>query len=427
MKFNIVEIKHKLKKKKERIKRFKRNLRLAKRKIHFRALKNDLKSSLKSDAKNISWFCLTFKNIKHARYIFLRNNKKVIRVINDSQINILNPFHKVNYIYIKFHKEFPQKIFIKGQNANTTYQCKYLHTLIKLNDLSVLRKISIKFSSDVKINRIYVFTDGELPDWVQKWEPPCEKADLLAMSTHSDDEQLFFAGVLPLYAAKNKRIQVSYFAPPLALHRFNELLDGLWQIGIKNYPVFAPFYEEWSMSIPEAKNNLSNHNTTEEDIQNYIVSTIRRFKPLVVIGQDPINGEYDHGQHMYFAYCLGKYISNSTNPVIDPESTRKYGLHSVSKLYLHLHKNNRIVLDLDIPMKELHGKTPFEKSQEGFSKHRSQYVAFFPKFLYGTIRHPITQARQIKDNSPCEWGLAYTTVGPDLICCDMFENLDQTD
>lgn len=420
---NIENIKNKLKKRKEKFKRFKRNLRLAKRKTHFRVFLNDVLSSLKADAKNVSIFCLSLKKTKHPRHIFSRSNKKWTEITKNGKIYIKNPLKNIGYIYIKFYENYPDNIFIESNNKKSSYKCKFLHCLIDLKDFDITKNINLTFSSDVKINKAYIFTKGNLPNWVQKWNSPCEKADLLAMSTHSDDEQLFFAGVLPLYATKDKKIQVSYFAPPLAAHRYNELLDGLWQIGIKNYPIFAPFYEEWSTSIPEAKNNLSNHNTTEADIQRYIVSTIRKFKPSVVIGQDPINGEYGHGQHMYFAHCLEKYIKDSENDDFDYESAKKYGTHSVSKCYLHLHPSNQIILDLDTPMKELNGKSPFQKSQEGFSRHRSQYVAFFPRQLFGTIRHPITKASQIKDYSPCKWGLTYTNVGQDKIRTDMFENL----
>ena len=44
---------------------------------------------------------------------------------------------------------------------------------------------------------ISVFSEGDLPQWVQVWQPQCEKADIMLLSTHSDDEQLFFAGLLP--------------------------------------------------------------------------------------------------------------------------------------------------------------------------------------------------------------------------------------
>ena len=416
--------KRKWKKRKERFKRFKRNLRLAKTETHFRVFKSDLVSSITSKAKNVSLFCLTFKRVKCARYIFRKNNKRWATISSNSKITVKNPFGNVGYLYIKFYQDVPSEIFVKNKDKTYAFRCEYLHCLIDLNELHVKGTCSVEFPCDVKINKMYVFTKGNLPDWVQRWEPSCDRADLLAMSTHSDDEQLFFAGVLPLYAARNKKIQVSYFAPPLAYHRYNELLDGLWQIGIKNYPVFAPFCEGLAASMDDAKSNLSTHGTSEEDIQTYIVAIIRRFKPLVVIGQDPVNGEYGHGQHMYFAHCLETYIKDSVDPQIDPASTDIYGTYAVPKLYLHLHENNKIVLDLDTPMKELNGRTPFQKSQEGFSKHRSQYVAFFPRHLFGTIRHPIKKASQIKEYSPCRWGLAYTTVGLDTNGCDLFENVE---
>lgn len=425
MSLSANDIIKKLKKKKERFKRFKRNLRLAKRKTHFRVFASDLISSIKSDAKNISIFCLSFKRIKKARYMFFRNNKHFADVSENSGIKIRNPFNRIGYIYIKFYKSCPKNIIIKDKNGSLEIKCEYLHCLIDVSRYSFQGNLNVSFLSDVNINRIYVFTKGELPKWVQKWTPPCDNADLLAMSTHSDDEQLFFAGVLPLYSAKNRKIQVSYFAPPINVHRYNELLDGLWQIGIKNYPVFAPFYEEWSTSVIDAKDNLNNHDTTEEDIRDYIVSSIRRFKPKVIIGQDPVNGEYGHGQHMYFAQCLEKYINDSANPDIEERSIKEYGIYTVPKLYLHLYNKNKIVLDLDSPIKAFNGKTPFQLSQEGFSRHRSQYVSFFPRHIFGTIRHPITEAKQIVKYSPCEWGLVYSSVGFDRECRDMFENIEE--
>ena len=127
---------------------------------------------------------------------------------------------------------------------------------------------------------------------------------------------------------------------------------------------------------------------------------------------------------MYFAQCLETYIRASEDARIAPDSAEQYGTYAVPKLYLHLYEKNGIVLDLDTPMEEWNGQTPFQKSQEGFSKHRSQYVMFFPRHLFGTIRHPIKKAKQIKEYSPCQWGLAHTAVGLDTVGGDMFENVD---
>ena len=62
--------------------------------------------------------------------------------------------------------------------------------------------VDITFPEGTKIANIYAFP-GEAPSWVQKWEPMLEKADLLLVSTHSDDEQLFFAGVLRWYISSS--------------------------------------------------------------------------------------------------------------------------------------------------------------------------------------------------------------------------------
>ena len=60
--------------------------------------------------------------------------------------------------------------------------------------------------SVLAINELFVLGEGELPDWVQVWEPTCEKADILFLSTHPDDELIFFAGAIPTYAAEQQRV-----------------------------------------------------------------------------------------------------------------------------------------------------------------------------------------------------------------------------
>ena len=86
---------------------------------------------------------------------------------------------------------------------------------------------------------------GETPSWVQQWNPPLEKADMLLASTHADDELLWFGGAMPVYAGQfGKKVQVSY----LIRHgygRTHELLDGLWTVGITNYPILSDFGDKY--------------------------------------------------------------------------------------------------------------------------------------------------------------------------------------
>ena len=99
--FDMAQLQNKLKKKKERFKRFKRNLRLAKRKTHFRVFLNDMLSSLKADAKNISFFCLSFKKTIKPHHIFSKSNKKWAEITKSGKIHIINPFKNIRYIYIR--------------------------------------------------------------------------------------------------------------------------------------------------------------------------------------------------------------------------------------------------------------------------------------------------------------------------------------
>ena len=76
---------------------------------------------------------------------------------------------------------------------------------------------------------------GQLPAWVQLWQPPWEEADLLLLPTHADDEHLFFGGTMPYYAGElGMRVQVAYLTHHWAEpYRPHELLNGLWTVGLK--------------------------------------------------------------------------------------------------------------------------------------------------------------------------------------------------
>ena len=52
---------------------------------------------------------------------------------------------------------------------------------------------------------VYAFGAGELPDWVQQWQPPLADADLLVLPTHADDEHLFFGGTMPYCRRTGKK------------------------------------------------------------------------------------------------------------------------------------------------------------------------------------------------------------------------------
>ena len=127
-----------------------------------------------------------------------------------------------------------EHLFPTGENG-------FLHEYINIKDLiGITNEIKLKYNETVKIAEIYVLGEGEIPDFVEVWNKPCEKADLVLFSTHSDDEQLFFLGLMPTYVARGAYVQVVYFANHNdAPSRLHEQLHGLYTVGIRNYPIMG--------------------------------------------------------------------------------------------------------------------------------------------------------------------------------------------
>jgi LmbE family N-acetylglucosaminyl deacetylase len=247
---------------------------------------------------------------------------------------------------------------------------------------------------------------------------------MILFSTHGDDEQLFFAGLLPYYAnAKDYTVQVIY----LTNHRnendarVHEMLNGLWAVGCDTYPVFGQYYDFLYDNIKQTYRAFEHLGHPREEMVGFVVEQLRRFKPLVTVGHD-FAGEYGHGQHMVYADLVAEAVTVSNNPEYYPESAEKYGLWDVPKSYFHLYEENPIVMDWDTPMEELDGMTPFEVTQKlGFPAHVSQQRAWFKYWL--CRGGDITKASQIETYSPCLYGLYRSTVGPDTGLNDMFENV----
>lgn len=288
-----------------------------------------------------------------------------------------------------------------------------------------LTELTLTFEAgQASLSEIYAFSSGKVPDWVQIWQPPCSNADLLLTSTHVDDEQLFFAGLLPYYAGEmGYAVQVVYFTDPFKYHdRPHEQLNGLWTVGVRNYPVCGDFVDKLSETSEQAYKHQEKYGYTKDDMIKFQVEMIRRFKPHVVVGHD-INGEYGHGQHMINCETLMEALPLAADSGYDAESVAEYGVWDVPKTYIHLWDENKIVMDWDKPLEKFGGKTAFQMSQEGFWCHKSQHWTWFYEWIYGKDGKKITKATQIRSSSPCKYGLYRTNVGLDTGIGDMFENI----
>lgn len=302
----------------------------------------------------------------------------------------------------------------------------FIHEFVDLTDCfgAAPSSVTISFENGpARLNDLDVFTEGEVPSSVQKWEHPKDgEIDLILFATHSDDDQLFFAGLLPYYAVeRGYEVLVVYLTDHhnTAGFRVHEILAGLWAVGVKTYPIlgnFEDFGDATTLETAFAKFEKLGH--SRDEMTEFVVEQLRRFKPMVAVGHD-FKGEYGHAQHLVYAQLVADAVERSNDAEFSPETAQQYGLWDVPKTYIHLYKENQIVMDWDQPMANFDGMTPFEVSKTlGFAAHASQQKG------WGWYYEGKDSATEIEKYSPCEYGLYRSTVGEDLEKNDMFENLN---
>ena len=249
-----------------------------------------------------------------------------------------------------------------------------------------------------------IYGEGETPREVQQWNPPAEKADLMLLAAHPDDEILWFGGTLATYAGEmQKSCQVCMMVPSRGCRRL-ELLDCLWTCGVKNYPVWGKFADAYTNSLKKQYQRWN-----KERVYDLVIEWIRRFKPDVLLTHD-VNGEYGHGGHRVCAKAAMEGIQLAANRRKYPRSAREYGTWDVPKCYLHLYEENQIEMDWRQPLEAFGGKTSFEVAEDAFRCHVSQQKTSYRVEDWG-------------EHSCSLFGLYRSLVGKDEKGNDFFENI----
>ena len=285
---------------------------------------------------------------------------------------------------------------------------RFLHAYVALPQPAQYVRLAVtsEKKTALRINDLFVLSEGDLPDWVQVWQPTEEKADILFLSTHPDDELIFFGGAIPTYAVEQQRkVVVAYFTRSNTT-RSSELLNGLWHMGVRTYPVIGTFKDSYAKNLKAAYKSAGGKGKVNE----WIVGLYRQYKPEVVVTQDT-NGEYGHKQHMMIADAAQNCIALAANEDEFTASTIAYGTWQVKKLYLHLYPENQITFDWTVPLKSMNGATGIELAEEAYTLHKTQ----------ASSGMNVTETGTKYDNRV--FGLAFTTVGEDVRKDDFLENI----
>lgn len=380
-----------------------------------------------AEAKEISGYQLVAdSDYINVGYLFDKN-EIATQSINANSFFTLQHEEGIGSLYFFFDLEYGIYTITNNDTGETREwgEKEFLHDFVDLTALfgAAPKSVTVRFPQEAgKLNELYVFTEGKVPEWVQIWEQPLDhETDLVLFSTHGDDEQLFFAGILPYYAGElDYQVEVVYLTNHRNRNnlRCHEMLNGLWAVGVRAYPVFGQFGDYKAPDKQKAYDLYKYMGESEEEMLGFVVENLRRFKPKVAIGHDIINGEYGHGVHILYADLLTRALEISNDPEQYPESAEKYGLWDVPKTYLHLYPDNPIVMDWDQPLSRFNGMTAYEVTKNlGFPCHESQVNGFL-WYMSGA-----DTAAEVSKYGPCDYGLYRSTVGADVEKNDFFENV----
>ena len=303
------------------------------------------------------------------------------------------PFER---IYVKLEYACLWSVTLPDGTVKQGGKNGFIHELMELGQS--VTSMALNLPEGAMLSDIFAFTAGQLPSWVQVWEPPCENADFLVLPTHADDEHLWFGGLMSYYAGElGYKVQVVYMTNHFNNNRrSHELLKGLWLVGIRHYPIISERFPDRYAGNVAAAERLYGH----ENVLEFQVEMMRRFSPKVVIAHD-IHGEYGHGAHILNAQTVLEALPLTEDASVFPESAEKYGTCRVQKCYLHLWQERPIVMDWrNMPLARFDDVSALEMAVNGFHCHVSQLVWSF----------------YVSDSGKLDcrkFGLAYTTVGDD--------------
>ena len=288
------------------------------------------------------------------------------------------------------------------------------------------------------------------------WQPQPDRAAVMVISAHPDDEGIFFGGVLPYYTQVRRlpTVHISmtsgdFGRPPEV--REEEMRNADWVYGLRNEPLFPRFKDEPTSTLDQTWDVWADGVIDGDDVQEgreaaarYVAEQIRMFRPAVIVSHD-IDGEYGHNNHRASSLAVIDAWSLAADASEDISGLPAY---QADKLYIHQSEANGLGTPgfefenwlfhdywedttIDTNGDGIPDSTPREVADLGLDEHISQG------------RPDVSTVYRNDDNFDGHhsewWGLYESTVGPDTLVSsfeiegatyidwargDFFENID---
>ena len=267
---------------------------------------------------------------------------------------------------------------------------------------------------------------------LQDWLPYPAKAELMVVTAHPDDEGIFFGGTLPLYTQVEGRSAIligmtGSESNHAGFNRREELERAAWHYGVQHEPINFG-YPNVNSNVAAAWEPVSGL----DGVARRLATEIRRFRPDVMVTHD-FDGEYGHAEHRFTADAVAAAYDVAADAAIDLEGLSAW---TVPKLYIHLYDapggtdvvptprvgpGAFVHHDWEALHPELGGVSSRTIALEGLECHQDAVRAF--GHVPVVSRH--VQGELFDGHHAEDWGLYRTTVGPDLVPDDFFQNVPE--
>lgn len=253
------------------------------------------------------------------------------------------------------------------------------------------------------ICELAVYTPGDLPNTIQKWYNPLVASDIMVVAAHQGDEYACFGGLIPYYfKVRDRSVQVVYMTDGGRQAR-EEALDALWEMGMRNAPVFLNLNDDATSSAEKLLKQWGG----KEALLGAMVEQIRRCKPQIIVSHS-LEGEAGSRQHAMTALVLQYAVEAAADAAQFPESVEKYGVWQAKKLYLHDYGAVQVPMDWTQGYERLGDDTPLMVAENAYRHYSGPHAL------------PLAEGETL---DVTRFGLAYTDVGQDAAAEDLFENV----
>ena len=313
----------------------------------------------------------------------------------------------IHGLYLCFQKK-PESYEIQAKRGGSWETVcegsEFVHAFHTLEGETEIRVVALGDKKQTMgFNEVYVFGEGQIPSWVQQWQETPDKSDILFVVAHPEEELLYLGGAIPYYAREKQRTVAVACMSYANTTRRSELLNGLWSMGYRNYPIIGDFKTAKAKGVKAAYKTIDSRKG-EEVLVSWLADAVARTRPEVLVGPDE-NGEGNNGQRMMLADACRK--------VFDAAADR----WQIKKLYLHLlgAEEEQVVFDWYKPMEKLGGRTGMGLAYYAYLFHKTQDDQGRSVYQEG-----LTYANN-------RFGLAESLVGEDLLHEDFLENIPLED